>query len=64
MQQNDLKSNTKGRRGLEFGLLERKKKKDKMLFLVPPGSVCRRRFRDATMAVLGVKTVVENDYEG
>ena len=36
----------------------------KVIFGTAPGSVCRRQFRDATMDVLGVKTVVENDYEG
>ena len=64
MEQNDMKSNKKDRRGAELSLLERKKKNDKRWFLAQPGSVCRRQFRDATVDFLGVKTVVENDYEG
>ena len=65
MQQNEIKSNTKDHRGFELGSLERKKKKkDKMPFSAPPGSVCRGRFRYATMDVLGVKSLVEHDFEG
>ena len=64
MQQNDMKFNLKDRCGAEFGRMERKKKNDKRWFLALPGSVCRRQFRNAMMDVLGVKTVVENDYEG
>ena len=64
MQQIDIKSNTKDRRCFELGPLERKKKNDKMQFSAPPGSVYKRWFRSATMDVLGVKTLVEHDFEG
>ena len=55
MEQNDMKSNKKDRRGAEFGLMERKKKNDKGWFLAPPRLVCRRQFREATVAVLDEK---------
>ena len=59
-----MKSNPKDRRCFDLGASERKKKKDKMYFSAPPGSVCRRRFRCVMMDVLGVKSLIEHDGEG
>ena len=64
LEQTDIFFSAKSGIGFEFGLLERKKKKDKTPFSAPLGSVCRRLFRDVTRDVLGVKSVVERDYEG
>ena len=35
-----------------------------MPFSAPLNSVCRQRFRDATMDILGVESLLQQDYEG
>ena len=37
---------------------------EKMQFLGPPGSVCKQRFFDVVVDVLGAKSLVEHDSEG
>ena len=64
MKQIDIKIMAESYRGVEFGRLERKKKMAKVHFSAHLGSVRRRRFRRVTVAVLDVKSLVEDDLEG
>ena len=61
MEQIDTKTGGRASLGVELVPL---KAKNTMRSLPICISVCKRRFRDATMDVLGVESLVEQDYEG
>ena len=66
MKQIGIKIIAESYRGVEFIRLERKKKKKMATVHISAhlGSVCRRRFRRVTVAVPGVKSLVEDHLEG
>ena len=55
MEQIDIKSSARSRRGVKFDFWRKKRKMEKMLVLGPPGSVCKQRFFGVAVGVLGVK---------